>query len=161
MHHTPTNTALNCFLTNVQSVSNKLSELRALVAHSDYHVIGITESWCNDSISDGELCLKGYNLFLGDKRSGTGGGVLLYLHESLPATLCISLMDLHVDDSLRCSVKFRGNEQLLVGIGYRSPSSSNVNNCRLLSAIRSINELNFLKFYSLEILTFLASIGRT
>jgi len=25
------------------------------VAHSNYHVIGITESWCNESISDGEL----------------------------------------------------------------------------------------------------------
>ena len=52
-------------------------------------------------------------------------------------------MDLHVDDSLWCSVKLRGNERLLVGIVYRSPSSSDVNNCRLLSAIRSINELNF------------------
>ena len=41
MHHTPSSTALNCFLTNAQSISNKLSELRALVTHSDYHVIGI------------------------------------------------------------------------------------------------------------------------
>ena len=113
------------------------------MTHSDYHVIGITESWCNDSISDGELCLKGYNLFHADKMSGTGGGVLLYLHESLPATLCIPLMDLHVDDSLWCSLKLRGNELLLVGIVYHSPSSSDVNNCRLLSSIRSINELNF------------------
>ena len=80
MHHTLTSTALHCFLTNSQSISNKLSELRALVAHSDYHVIGITESWCNYSISDGELCLKGYNLFRADKRSGTGGGVLLSLY---------------------------------------------------------------------------------
>ena len=52
-------------------------------------------------------------------------------------------MDLHVDDSLWCSLKLRGNEQLLVRIVYHSPSSSDVNNCRLLSSIRSINELNF------------------
>ena len=142
LHHTPDNKALNCFLTNTQSVSNKLSELRALVAQNNYHVIGVTESWCNESISDGELCLKGYNLFRTDRKSGNGGGVLLYLHESLPlASLCNSLMSYDVDDSLWCSVTLRNSQQLLIGIVYRSPSSSDTNNSRLLSAIRGINEL--------------------
>jgi len=105
------------------------------VAHADFHVIGITEFWCNESIADSELYLKGYNLFRVDKTSGAGGGVLLYLHESLSATLCIPLMDFGVDDSLWCSVTLRDNKHLLIGIVYRSPSSSDVNNSRLLSAI--------------------------
>ena len=40
-------------------------------------------------MSDSKLHLKGYNLFRADKKSNTGGGVLLYLHESLSATLCV------------------------------------------------------------------------
>ena len=44
--------------------------------------------------------------------------------------------------ALWCSVSLRDNEQLLTGLVYRSPSSSDDNNCRLISAIRGINDLN-------------------
>ena len=109
-HTTSTSTFLNCFMTNAQSILNKLSELQALVAHSDYHLIGITESWCTDSVNDSELHLKGYNLFRVDKKSGTGGGVLLYLHESLSATLCVPFMNFDIDNALWCSVKLKDKQ---------------------------------------------------
>ena len=51
-------------------------------------------------------------------------------------------MDFGVDDALWCSVVLRDKEQLLIGIVYRSPSSSDDNNGRLLSAIKSINNFN-------------------
>jgi len=107
------------------------------VAHNNFHEIGITESWCNESIGNGELYLKGYNLFRVDKRSGIDSGILLYLHESLPATLCTPLMDHDVDDSLWCSVILRDSDQLLIGIVYHSPSSSDINNSSSLFAIKS------------------------
>ena len=129
-------------MTNARSILNKLSKLQALIAHSDYHLIGITESWCTDSVNDSELHLKGYNLFRVDKKSGTGGGVLLYLHESLSATLCVPFMNFDIDNALWCSVKLKDKGQLLIGIVYCSPSSSDDNNGRLLSAIRSINNFN-------------------
>ena len=113
-----------------------------MVAQNDYHLIGITESWCTDSANDSELYLKGYNLFCADKRSGTGSGVLLYLHKSLSATLCVPLMDFNIDDALWCSVMVKDKEQLLIGIVYQSPSSSDTNTGRLLSAIKSINNFN-------------------
>ena len=47
-----------------------------------------------------------------------------------------------MDDSPWCSASLRDNEQLLIGLVYRSPSSSDDNNCRLISAIRGINDLN-------------------
>ena len=106
-----------------------------MIAKEDYHLIGITESWCNDSVNDSELYLKGYNLFRIDKKSGTGGGVLLYLHETLSATLYIPFMDFNIDSALWCLVKLRNNKELLIGIVYHSPSSSDEN--RLLTAIKS------------------------
>ena len=59
----------------------------------------------------------------------------------IPASLCNSLMSFDIDDSLWCSVMLGNSQQLLIGIVYRSPSSSDTNNSRLLSAIRGIDEL--------------------
>jgi len=126
LHRTPDSKALNCFLTNAQSVSNKLSELQALVAHNNYHVIGITESWCNESISD--------------RKSGIGGGVLLYLHESLPpASLCNSLMGFDVDDSLWCSVMLGNNLLILCIVLHLQVTPITLDCCPSLN--------NFLKFF--------------
>ena len=54
---------LNCLLTNARSIVNKFAEFQALVDVRVPQVIGITESWCTNSILDAELHLKGYNLY--------------------------------------------------------------------------------------------------
>jgi len=47
-------------------------------------IVGVTESWANDSILDCELQLHGYQLFRCDRPSDNrGGGVLLYVRSSL------------------------------------------------------------------------------
>jgi len=51
-------------------------------------------------------------------------------------------MDLGVDDSLWCSVMLRNSKKLLIGIVYYSSSSIDVNDGRLISSIKSINESN-------------------
>jgi len=50
-------------------------------------------------------------------------------------------MSFDADDPLWCGVVLGNNQQLLIGIEYCCPSSSDTNNSRLLSAIRGINEL--------------------
>ena len=44
------------------------------------HIIGITETWCNQSILDSEVAIEDYSMFRLDKGTvtGTGGGVILY-----------------------------------------------------------------------------------
>ena len=44
------------------------------------HIIGISESWANNDITDAEMGLEGYVLFRID-RIGRRGGVLLYIKE--------------------------------------------------------------------------------
>lgn len=85
-----------------------------MVAHNDYHIIGITELWRTDSVSDGELHLKGYNLFRADRKSSSGGGILLYLHESLSATLCVPFMDFDIDNALWCSVILEDKDDTII-----------------------------------------------
>ncbi len=49
------------------------------------HIIGITESWANNDIKDAELGLEGYVMFRKDRIGRRGGGVLLYIKETIPA----------------------------------------------------------------------------
>ena len=44
-----------------------------------HHIIGITESWANNDITDAELGLEGYAMFRKDRMGRRGGGVLLYI----------------------------------------------------------------------------------
>ena len=48
-------------------------------------IIGITESWANNDITYGELVLEGYAMFRKGRmgRRG-GGGVLLYINDTIP-----------------------------------------------------------------------------
>ena len=54
-----------------------------MVADIDPQVIGITESWANKDMVDAELALTGYVLFRKDSRERRGGGLLLYIKESI------------------------------------------------------------------------------
>ena len=51
-------------------------------------------------------------------------------------------MDFDIDDAVWCSVMLKDKGQFLIGIVYHSLSSSDDNNGRLLSAIKSINNFN-------------------
>ena len=48
------------------------------------HMVGITESWANNDITDAELGLTGYVMFRKDRMGRRGGGVLLYIKENIP-----------------------------------------------------------------------------
>ena len=64
-------------------VVNKKNELNIMVEHIDPHIIGITESWANTDITDAELGLTGYVMFRRDRLGRRGGGVILYVKESI------------------------------------------------------------------------------
>ena len=49
------------------------------------HIIGITESWANNDITDAKLGLAGYVMFRKDRMGMIGGEMLLYIKENIPA----------------------------------------------------------------------------
>jgi len=73
-----------CYI-NARSLRNKFTDLEALAAMGEYHVIGVTESWLNTECRDflAEFQLPGYVLFSCERRNRPGGGVLLYVRASL------------------------------------------------------------------------------
>ena len=107
-----------------------------------YDVIGVTESWARDSILDAELAIDGFRLFRADRRIVKGRGLLLYVKENLNATICTEMSKTQFDESLWCTISTGPvNQKLLVGLIYRSPSSSCQNNDALLKAIESATEI--------------------
>ena len=103
------------------------------------HIIGITESWCNQSILDSEVAIEGYSMFRLDKDTvtGKGGGVILYVDNSMSAVTCHEIQNHNFESSVWCVIKLERNENLLVGLCYRSPNdSTEENNNKLLDQMK-------------------------
>ena len=69
---------------NARNIINKKTELNIMVDDINSHIIGITEYWANNDITDDELGLAGYVMFRKDRMGRRGGGVLLYIKENIP-----------------------------------------------------------------------------
>ena len=68
---------------NVRSIVRKLDDVMILLGNSEMDFLGISETWLNQSISNAELSIQGYNMFRGDRDGGLstrgGGGVLAFV----------------------------------------------------------------------------------
>ena len=69
---------IKCVCLNARSIINKKNELNIMVDDIKPHIIGITESWANNDITDAELGLEGYVMFRKDRNGRRGGGVLYW-----------------------------------------------------------------------------------
>ena len=80
-----------------------------MVADIDPHVIGITEPWANKDIVDAELALTGYAMFKKDRRERKGGGVILYLKESIQAYEITLKSEADCEEAIWCNIVTRNS----------------------------------------------------
>ena len=114
-----TNKAVFCHL-NIQCLRNKIDELRSTLTGAKRPVIfGISESWLENDIPDGEVTIPSYNLYRRDRRSS--GGVLVYVPERCGSKRRLDLED----DEIECVwVELRLNKRtILLGNMYRLPNA--------------------------------------
>lgn len=114
------NSKLSCLYANARSIMNKRDELELYAIEHKSDIIGITETWANEKISDSELNLQGYTLFRKDRNDKKGGGVILYVENSLSVTVREELVGELFNESLWCEIQ-TGSDKTLVGICYRNP----------------------------------------
>ena len=91
---------------NARSIINKKNELNIMVDDIKPHIIGITESWANNNITDAELGLEGYVMFRKDIIGRRGGGVLLYIKETIPA------YEVHLKEGADCNEVIWGHSSV-------------------------------------------------
>jgi hypothetical protein len=79
-----------------------MEELGFRIAITDPDVVGIVETFACSEINDAELSLPGYNMFRQDRKSGIGGGLLLYVKENLSVNIIENVSDTTFQESLWC-----------------------------------------------------------
>jgi len=78
-----TDNKLNCFFANARSLVNNLNfeDLQTYASEFNLHIVGIAETWLNENVMDGEICLidyTAYRKYSQGVKFGRGGGVILY-----------------------------------------------------------------------------------
>ena len=71
---------IKCECLNARSIIIKKTGLNIMVDDIKPHIIGITESWANNDITDAELGLEGYVMFRKD-RMGKNGRRSFIIHQ--------------------------------------------------------------------------------
>ena len=117
----PTEFGYKCVCLNARSIVNKRNELNIMVEDIDPHIIGITESWATPDISDAELRMTGYVMFRKDRLGRRGGGVILYIKESIQAYEIKLEKEAECEEAVWCNI-VTGKSTLTVGLVYRSPN---------------------------------------
>ena len=107
---------------NVHSLLPKLDELRSsLVEPTSLPVVAFSESWLDDTVSDGEISIPGYSAFRKD-RNRNGGGVVVYVNETLRASKRPDLDNSELE-AVWVEIRQTASKRLVVGVLYRPPSS--------------------------------------
>ena len=130
-------TGYRCVCLNARSIVNKLNELNIMVDDIDPHIIGITESWAN--IRDAELGLTGYVMFRKDRIGRRGGGVILYVKESIQAYEIKLEKEADCDKAVWRKI-VSGNSKLTIGFVYRSPNINEDDNTKINNAIKEVTK---------------------
>jgi len=74
---------------NVRSLLPKLDLVRILAENTSADVIVISETWLKKTVSDNAIDIDGYTVYRTD-RPNRGGGVAIYVKDSLEVTVLLS-----------------------------------------------------------------------
>ena len=129
---------IKCVCLNARSIINKKNELNIMVDDIKPHIIGITESWANNDITDAELGLEGYAMFRKD-RMGRRGGVLLYIKDTIPAYEVQFQEEADCNEVIWCKLD-TGHTTVTIGVVYRCPNITKQNNEKIHNAISEVSK---------------------
>ena len=130
---------IKCVCLNARSIINKKTELNIMVDDIKPHIIGINESWANNDITDAELGLEGYVMFRKDRMGKSGGGVLLYITETIPAYEVQLQEEADCKEALWCNL-VTGHTTITIGVVYRCPNITIQNNEKIHNAISEVSK---------------------
>ena len=114
---------------NARSIVNPVNftKIEGLIASLDYKpdVIGITETWEQPNSFGQYKCLPGYIFISNGRMRKKGGGVGLYIKDSLNFHVCndLTLMNEQIFESIFINIQFMKKE-ITCGTIYRSPQTN-------------------------------------
>ena len=130
---------IKCVCLNARSIINKKTELNIMVDDIKPHIICITESWANNDITNAELALEGYVMFRKDRIGRRGGGVLLYIKDTIPAYEVQLQEEADCNEAIWCNL-VTGHTAVIIGVVYRCPNITKQNNEIIHNAINEVSK---------------------
>jgi len=121
--------------TNVDTFINKRLEIEAKISETKPDIFGLTEinpknaTW---KLSDQDMVFQGYTSYT----NFTGRGSVLYVKDTISSFE--HKISTNCDACVWCEVGLEGGDELVVGVVYRSPSSSDVQNEQLPNMLREV-----------------------
>ena len=109
---------LSVYYTNCRSLLPKMDELRCLAIDRRPDIMALVETWLDESVLPREVAISGYCLMRRD-RTRHGGGVALYVHESL----CCKEPVKHTSLEFISTIVGTRAGSVLLGVFYRPPSA--------------------------------------
>ena len=115
---------LNVFYVNSRSIMNKIDAVRGIACTEDLDIIGITETWLDtkDKHFLPEVEIDGYTLFHKDREGRKGGGVALYVRNTLHSYINNRIKTDRNTESMWIDIHIGRNKKIVVGIIYRPPN---------------------------------------
>jgi len=115
---------IRAYFTNARSIRNKIHLLEAVVFLENLDIISIVETWAKeeDTLS---LKLPEYHMFQNIRKESKGGGVMIYVRESLGAKMREDLMQIGSNqiESVWIELSNKEGNKILWGAFYRPPNS--------------------------------------
>ena len=90
-------------------------------------------------ITDAELGLEGYVMFRKDRMGRRGGGVLLYIKETIPAYEVQLQEEADCKEAIWCKL-VTGHKTVTIGVVYRCPNITKQNNEKIHNAISEVSK---------------------
>uniref|UniRef100_A0A0X3PTK8 Reverse transcriptase domain-containing protein n=1 Tax=Schistocephalus solidus TaxID=70667 RepID=A0A0X3PTK8_SCHSO len=125
--------------TNVQSLLNKMDEIKLVVDHLQPDFIALTETWLNEQIADTEVRIDGFQLIRMDRNGRRGGGIAMFIREGIdfipdgPSPSRISSCEI-----LCCKLKVPNQPDLHIAVVYRPPGQRMDTDEALIAEVKQI-----------------------
>ncbi|MEE6510625.1 hypothetical protein FKM82_030646 [Ascaphus truei] len=131
-------------LANARSLTDKMGELELIGAREQYDIIGITETWW-DETHDWTVNLEDYSLFRKDRTNRRGGGVCLYVKPDLKPFIRDDVNEGNDEnvETLWIEISSGGKsiKKMFVGICYKPPNIWEIEEAKILLQMENASKL--------------------
>jgi hypothetical protein len=140
------NNSIECLLINVRSLVTKMQLFKLYIYNMGFpDLVGVSESWVDDSVPSSMLDLPGYVLLRGDRpvhdHRSKAGGVLLYVKNGLNPHPSAQFHAIY-SELCHCVIPLGNGDTLLVIVAYRPESNTAAQNDALYSDISACNSFS-------------------
>lgn len=120
---------------NVRSLQPKLDEIDFLIKKTKLDILCISETWLKKRVKDKDISIKGYTLRRKDRPRIRGGGVCIYIKDTIPFIDRPDLTDFNDVEGLWIELVAKNNDNTLICCMYRQPKATDVYYSKMLDML--------------------------